>query len=76
MDKHRRCTDILFLLLFVAFMIGLFAAGIFGFANGEVESKLGGFTTPQLVGEFFSIRAQLRCIHAVFEMQQSERRRW
>lgn len=30
MDKHRRCTDILFLIIFVAFMIGLFAAGIYG----------------------------------------------
>lgn len=30
MEKNRRCTDILFLILFIAFMIGLFAAGIYG----------------------------------------------
>jgi hypothetical protein len=30
MNKNRRCTDILFLLIFFAFMVGLFAAGIYG----------------------------------------------
>eukprot|EP00740_Mantoniella_antarctica_P000711 CAMPEP_0181393730 /NCGR_PEP_ID=MMETSP1106-20121128/27352_1 /TAXON_ID=81844 /ORGANISM="Mantoniella antarctica, Strain SL-175" /LENGTH=752 /DNA_ID=CAMNT_0023515083 /DNA_START=27 /DNA_END=2285 /DNA_ORIENTATION=- len=35
MNKNRRCTDILFLLIFFAFMVGLFAAGIYGFANGD-----------------------------------------
>ena len=35
MDKNRRCTDVLFLLLYLAFMVGLLAAGIYAFANGN-----------------------------------------
>lgn len=39
MDKHRRCTDILFLILFVAFMIGLFAAGIYGRRHARTHTR-------------------------------------
>jgi len=35
MEKNRRCTDVLFLLLFVAFWIGMLAVGVIGFASGD-----------------------------------------
>jgi hypothetical protein len=35
MDGNRRCTDVLFLLLYFVFMVGLLAAGIYAFANGN-----------------------------------------
>jgi solute carrier family 44 (choline transporter-like protein), member 2/4/5 len=42
MNKNRKCTDILFLIAYFAFMIGMVVVGILGFANGDPAALLFG----------------------------------
>ena len=42
MNRNRRCTDILFLLLYVAFMVAFFIIGIVGFVGGDPRILLYG----------------------------------
>ena len=35
MEKNRRCTDVLFTLIFLAFWVGMVYAGAYGFSKGD-----------------------------------------
>ena len=42
MNKNRKCTDVIFLLAYFAFMIGMVVVGILGFSNGDPAALLFG----------------------------------
>ncbi len=42
MNKNRKCTDILFLLAYLAFMVGMAVVGILGFSKGDPAALLFG----------------------------------
>ena len=42
MNRNRRCTDVLFLILYAAFMVAFFAIGVIGFTSGDPRILLYG----------------------------------
>ena len=42
MNKNRKCTDVIFLLAYFAFMIGMAVVGVLGFSNGDPAALLFG----------------------------------